>query len=280
METFRDLWNLYYSRHVLTTYSSHKNAYSWSRVHGPKWFDIPLVAITRQAVQIWVDDLGQLSKSAANRAVNQLGAAFSWGLKRGYVTHNPTVGVQRFKPVSRRRFILPAEMVRFRSVLDDQREDVRDFFWMCLLTGARRGNVLSMRWAELDLSLAVWQIPASKFKTGEPHTIPLCAAALAILSRRQPTAQSEWVFPGRIPGSHYTEPKRIWRTILRKAELSDLTIHDLRRTVGSYMAISGASLPVIGKALGHKDQRSTQIYAHLHLVPVRQAFDDIQGFLH
>lgn len=74
--------------------------------------------------------------------------------------------------------------------------------------------------------------------------------------------------------------KRIWRTILRKAELEDLTIHDLRRTVGSYMAISGASLPVIGKALGHKDQRSTQIYAHLHLVPVRQAFDDIQGFLY
>jgi integrase len=280
METFRDLWNLYYTRHVLTTYSSHKNAYSWSRVHGPRWFDMPVAEVSRVAVQIWVDELGTVSKSAANRAVNQLAAAFSWGLKRGYVTVNPCVGVQRFRPNSRKRFLMPAEMVRFRSVLDDQREDVRDFFWMCLLTGARRGNVLSMRWAELDLTLAVWQIPATKFKTGESHTIPLSAPALAILSRRQASAQSEWVFPGRLPGSHYTEPKRIWRTIIRKAELSDLTIHDLRRTVGSYMAISGASLPIIGKALGHKDQRSTQIYAHLHLAPVRAAFDDIQKHLH
>lgn len=53
----------------------------------------------------------------------------------------------------------------------------------------------------------------------------------------------------------------------------DIHLHDLRRTLGSFQAITGASLQVIGKSLGHKSQAATQIYARLHHDPVRQSVE-------
>lgn len=57
------------------------------------------------------------------------------------------------------------------------------------------------------------------------------------------------------------------------AEINGLRIHDIRRTLGSYQAITGASLPIIGKSLGHKSQQATAIYARLNLDPVRQSLE-------
>ena len=81
----------------------------------------------------------------------------------------------------------------------------------------------------------------------------------------------EWVFPSYGKTGHLVEPKKAWNRLLDRAEISDLRIHDLRRTLGSWQAATGASLPVIGKSLGHKNQATTAIYARLDLDPVRQA---------
>lgn len=58
---------------------------------------------------------------------------------------------------------------------------------------------------------------------------------------------------------------------MERAGLSDLHIHDLRRTLGSWQAMTGASLPVIGKSLGHKNLATTMIYVRLNHKPVRDA---------
>jgi integrase len=73
------------------------------------------------------------------------------------------------------------------------------------------------------------------------------------------------------------EPKIAWRQLLKDAKLTNLRMHDLRRTMGSYMAMSNQSLPIIGKALGHKSHTSTQIYARLDLDPVRLAMEQAQA---
>ena len=67
------------------------------------------------------------------------------------------------------------------------------------------------------------------------------------------------------------EPKRAWKVLLERAEIQNLRIHDLRRTLGSWQAADGASLSIIGKTLGHKNVSTTAIYARLNLDPVRQA---------
>lgn len=70
-----------------------------------------------------------------------------------------------------------------------------------------------------------------------------------------------------------TSPKKRWAALMARAKLNDLHVHDLRRTMGSWMAIGGASLLVIGKLLGHKSVDATMIYSRLHTDPVRDSME-------
>src|ERR1019366_3847398 len=141
-----------------------------------------------------------------------------------------------------------------------------------LLCGALRGNVQAMRWDELHLDRHIWRI--SESKNGESLDVYLPLEAQKILLTRKAGANGcEWVFPGRGKTGHLIEPKTAWKRILKRAGLTDVRLHDLRRTLGSWQAATGASLPVIGKSLGHKSLAATQIYARLDLGPVRLAVD-------
>ena len=88
-----------------------------------------------------------------------------------------------------------------------------------------------------------------------------------------------YVFPSAlVPGKttaspHIVDPKASWRRLLLRAKLLNLRPHDLRRSIGSWMALGGVGLPIIGAALGHKDQRSTQVYARLNDGAVRAAMN-------
>lgn len=103
--------------------------------------------------------------------------------------------------------------------------------------------------------------------------IPLGPDVLDILRRRRAETSSVFIFPGSGPKGHYVEPRHAWETLLKRAKLEDLRIHDLRRSMGSWMTIGGTSLPIVGKALGHKTSQATSIYARLNLDPVRAAMD-------
>ena len=133
-----------------------------------------------------------------------------------------------------------------------------------------------MAWIDVDFDTEIWRIGDTKNQ--EPRRVVLSGPAVVVLQRRQahraavdPT--NPWVFPGRIHGRPFTEPKRAWERILERADIQDLRIHDLRRTHGSWMLEGGADLMVIGKALGHKDYSSTLVYARLDLDPVRKAVE-------
>jgi integrase len=116
---------------------------------------------------------------------------------------------------------------------------------------------------------------------------PLTPSALEILKRRYEDEEKHaiWVFPsdrrGRKTGelSHLSNPKEAWKRILKRAGITNLRIHDLRRTAGSYMAIQGVSPTIFGKALGHRSQAATAMYARLTQDPVRQAMINAQQAL-
>ena len=141
---------------------------------------------------------------------------------------------------------------------------------LSLLTGARRSNVLSMRWQDIDLEEAIWTILETK--NGTSQMVPLGTEAIAILSERFQTKGSLWVFPsGTSQSGHLEEPKSAWKRILKRADLTDLRLHDLRRTMGSYQAATGANSFIIGKSLNHKTVQATAIYARLNIDPVRES---------
>ncbi len=103
--------------------------------------------------------------------------------------------------------------------------------------------------------------------------MPLVEPVIEILQARQGN-DSPFVFPGRKSESgHLMEPKRAWKRICQAAGIDGARIHDLRRTMGSWQAKTGASLPIIGKSLNHKSASTTTIYARLDLDPVRSAME-------
>ena len=143
---------------------------------------------------------------------------------------------------------------------------------MALLLGPRRHELLRARWPELDFPARSWRLPTTK--AGRPHLLPLPTPAVEILESLPSRGHSEWVFPSSAARSgHLEEPKKAWQRIRERANTKDVRIHDLRRTLGSWLAASGYGLPMIGRVLNHSQPSATAVYARLDLEPVRRALE-------
>jgi integrase len=246
----------------------------------PRWEKKTLSAITKHEIQDLHNHIGQKhGKYEANRVSAYVCAIYNKMISWGWEETNPAVGIAKFKEQKRDRFILKDELPRFIEALEaESNRDMRDFFLMCLYTGARKSNVLGMRWEDINFSINEWRIPDTK--NGDPVRIPLIGQALDILNDRIHLKNSTpWVFPSKGSKSgHLQEPKKVWKRVLDRAGLTNLRIHDLRRTNGSYQAIAGVSLLVIGKSLGHKSPQSTAIYARFSNDPVRAGMEAAFNF--
>ena len=212
-------------------------------------------------------------KYSANRTLSLLGAMFNAAHNIGWQGESPVKHVQRFKEEQRDRFLGADELPRFFDALNAEPNAVlRDFFILALLTGARRANVQAMAWTDLDLERGVWRIPGSEAKGGVPLIVLLVEPAVKLLRERKALTNGlPFVFPSRGKTGHIVEPKGAWKRILTRAGLEDVRIHDLRRTLGSWQALAGSSLQVIGKSLGHTQVSTTAIYARLSVDPVRES---------
>lgn len=207
----------------------------------------------------------------ANRCLERIRAMYNKAIEWGWKGDNPTSGIKKFKEIKRDRFLQPNEAKDFfESLKLEENIIIRNYFYMALFTGARKTNVLEMRWEQIDMKSALWRIPDTK--NGEPVVVPLISYAMELL-RSMPRI-SEWVFPNsKSKSGHIEDPKKAWNRILRRANIENLRIHDIRRTMGSWEALTGASMLVIGKSLGHKSTSATQVYARLTNDPVRNSME-------
>jgi integrase len=219
---------------------------------------------------------------SANKARNYIRAIINWGAKKslcGTTCVEAVKSLDGFKVKSRERFVQSHEFGPLLTAIDNYPDPrIRDFFLMCLWTGARSGNVMAMRWDQIDLDVGTWHI--DRTKNGDSQTIGLSDAALSILRKRHKERSTlPFVFPGGNPQNkmpiynHLTEPKKAWKKIITAAGLIDLRIHDLRRTAGSVMAIAGVNTAIIQKALGHKSLAAAAIYQRVNNDPVRRSMN-------
>lgn len=219
---------------------------------------------------------------AANHMIILMRSMMNWNLRNEKITgNNPWAGVKSIRIEPRECFLTPQELVRFFRALNERKgEVIYDYVLMSLYTGARRSNILSMSWEHIDLNLRIWRIPPKLSKNKESTVVPLTSNAMKILEERFGKTDGPWVFPGKVAGKHLVEPKRPWYKLLEDAQIKNVRLHDLRRTLASYMAMGNHSLPVIAKALGHKTIAVTQIYSRLMSDPVRNAMEDAQSNIH
>lgn len=233
------------------------------------WFNRKISSFERAEVERLHAKIGKENGLyQANRLLERIRTIFNKAIDWGWEGSNPALGIKKFKEQSRDRFLQPDELPRFFAAIANEPNDAaRDFFMLSLLTGARKANTLAMRWDEINFHSATWRIAVTK--NSEPQVVHLPEQAVTILTERKLHSLSPWVFPGEGKSGHLADPKKAWGRILAVAGIENLRIHDLRRTLGSYQAATGASGYIIGKSLGHKSQQSTAIYARLNLDPVR-----------
>ncbi len=216
-------------------------------------------------------EIGKQHPTTANRVIAMASSLFNHALERKLFRGvNPAQGIKKFPENERERFLQSDELPAFfKALADEPSETMRDFFLISLLVGVRKSNVLAMAWEEIHIGRAEWRIPTTK--NGRPQTVTLTDEAVEVLKSRQGVDET-WVFPSLTSDSgHLEEPKKAWKNLLVRAGLGDLRIHDLRRSLGSWQAKTGASLVIIGKSLNHKSAQSTGIYARLDLDPVRES---------
>lgn len=254
---------------------------SYYETHLKLWSQLKLSDIKTDNIQDLHNKIGneQNKKYAANRLLCLLHTLFNKTISWGWPHPNPVSGIAKFKEESRERFLESDELPRFFvAVNQEKNRSVRDYVLLSLFIGARQSNILSMKWENINFERNTLFIP--KTKNGGAHTVPLVPLAVDILKRRQLQNQplaSPWVFPSETNTGYINKPWRGWLRILKRANIDNLRMHDLRRSLGSWQAATGASLSVISKTLAHKDISTTAIYARLNLDPVRESMEKATG---
>ena len=224
--TLSELFADYMESHAKPRKRSWEGDESLFRLYLTPWKARRLSDLTLADVQRWHGAIGRdHGHGAANRAHSLLRKVFNFARLRGWQGGNPAVGVLRFTERSRDRFLDGEELRQFFVSLTGETErTARDFFLLALLIGARRANVLGMRWEDLDLNRGLWRIPGEKSKNGEALVVILAPQVVGLLQeRKEMSTTSPWVLPSAASESgHYTEPKMAWARILARAELNRL----------------------------------------------------------
>jgi integrase len=213
--------------------------------------------------------------SQANFALTALSALFSWCEERGYAPpqSNPCRGITRYKHKKMERYLSATELTNLGKALDRVDAERAAHLYalaairLLLMTGARRSEILTLRWQEVDIPRRRLLLHDSK--TG-PKAIHLNDGAIAVLSSLPRIASNPYVIVGHVTGTHLVNIQTTWDLVRTLAGLEDVRIHDLRHSFASLAADAGASLPMIGKLLGHNQPRTTARYAHLADDPVHQ----------
>lgn len=244
-------------------------------------------------------------KGTATRTVRLLGGIFAYAVKQKYLKTNPRAGVRVYADKKGERYLSPDELGRLGDTLreaetvglpwrmregalakhrrkkaDSQRELISPHaiaaIRLLILTGCRAGEILSLKWQDVDFERGFLNLSDSK--TGA-KVIVLAAPAMAVLERIPRIAGNPYVIVGSKPKEPRSDLKRPWASVIAHAGLEGLRLHDLRHTFASAGAGAGMGLPIVGKLLGHASQATTARYAHLADDPLRQGANFIAGTL-
>jgi len=213
-----------------------------------------------------------------------LQCAVNWG----YLKSNPCMGVKELRePPGRVRYLTGEEMERLLEACDPEslRKNpqnvgrtfskmtdayLKPIVQIALHTGMRRGEIMGLRWKDVDLKER--RITLEKTKNNERRVVPLNETIYEILRSLPVHLHSEMVFPD-INGNMLTVA---FKRACRRAGISDFRFHDLRHTCASYLTMGGINLRTVQTLLGHKDLRMTMRYSHLSPEYLKEAVTTLE----
>jgi integrase len=242
---------------------------------------LKVAAVSLADVDGWHRRISKRAPTHANRALAVLSKMLSMAIVWGLRDTNPCRGIERNQENKRQRYLTGPELTRVTDALAELRDQgAANVIRLLLLTGARRGELLAARWADIDIEAGVWTKPGATTKQRTMHRVPLSEAACRLLAEmRKQAGAGEWVFPAPRRFGHRTELNDAWRALRKAAGIPGVRLHDCRHSFASILASQGLSLPIIGALLGHASPTTTARYAHLLDDPLRRATEQASAII-
>lgn len=274
--TVKALSEEYMKRHALAKKRSWKNDKSYiDRILVPKLGSRLAASITTADIAKIHSEVGARFPYAANRFTEIVAKMFVLGRTWGKLPKdaaNPAIGIEPFPEQKRRRYVTTAEMPKLAEAIDaEDNEFARHAIWLLLLTGVRRTELLKSKWSDIDWGLRTLYV--GQTKNGEPVLAPLSNAAITQLKLIARIEGNPYVICGKVTAQHLKNLRSAWMRVRAAAGLEDVTLHDLRRTVGSWLVREGSSLHLVGAVLNHKDAKTTAGYAYFQIGDRQAALD-------
>jgi integrase len=215
--------------------------------------------VKRGEIRAIVDRLSDRAPVMANRVFEVTRRLYTWAIGKDLVESSPCAGLSKPSPETQRDRVLTEDEIRaVWAACDAEPGIIADAFRVMLVTAQRRGEVLSMRWQDVDGTW--WTIPAELAKNGLAHRVPLGPQALAILEGLRKQAKGPWVFPSPTTERPIENPQKAAERLRERSKVPDLRLHDLRRTAASLMTGMGISRLTVKKILNHAERDVTAVY--------------------
>ncbi len=210
----------------------------------------------------------EVSPATVNRELAQLKHMFTKAIQWNKATDNPVKKVKLFKENNKRlRYLEKEEIIK---LLGNCRGYLKPIVIVALNTGMRRGEILSLKWHDIDFRRNV--IHLYNTKNSEKREVPMNEMAKTALIRTKKHPESAYVFcNGR--GEPFKDIKKSFLQTLKKSGIVDFRFHDLRHTFASHLVMSGVDLNTVRELLGHKSLEMTLRYSHLSPDHKKRAVD-------
>lgn len=275
--TFGEAAEHWIEHHAKVRNKSWKNQQRRLEIHVlPSWRERPLDSIRRGDVRDLVEGID--GEIAPSRALAIIKTVFRYALGRDWIDGSPAEAIPLPNvDTPRDRFLDMGEVKQIYEAADLMGYPWRGFVKVLFLTGQRRTEVASMRWADLDLASATWTLPAGSTKSERVHLVPLSPAAVALLQATPALGDYVWTSDGESHVSGYARAKSRLDGFLKagRAEFKPWRLHDIRRTVATHLVRLSVSETIVGRVLNHAPQGVTaRTYAlHSYAPEKRNALD-------
>lgn len=235
--------------------------------------------VKRSEVREWIQSFAE-HPYQGNNALRALRAAYNWRMKlddespaKRSAAGNPAAGVTLFPSRPRQMRLDLSQLPALDRALDKATTDpfLRALFRFILATGCRRSEAIGLKWEDVDLSRKTGSATFHDVKAGGSHSVPLSSEAIALLRSLKRIEGNPHVFPGRLPHAPLVGVDKAWDRARSAAGIPTLRIHDLRRSVGSWLGDAGFSSKQIGTVLGHRSDITSRVYMALGDATKREA---------
>ena len=261
--TFKDLLDEYWDMELGKTSSGKERRRLVEKDAIKPWGNKKVADITRRDAVLLLDMVRKRAPITANRLQGVLVRMFNFASERGIIEFSPLIGLRRPREKARSRVLSDDEIKLLWAALDLENTDIDIYrvtklaLKMILLTGQRPGEILGMRWDEVDGDF--WNIPAERMKNREPNRVPLCSIAQDVIEQTKPySGDSDFVFRSSYKPEQPVSRQALARAVSRHYEEMGIkekfTPHDLRRTLRTKLAELGVNDIVAERVLGHKLQ--------------------------